>query len=311
MRASRSLPHASQDTNGSIEAYHGFLKIRFLGAYKRLVGRRIDWLIYTLTSSVVSHYWYAQMMKNIGFIRNTNIKGLVENSFEKALSIPNDHVIYDNNHMECVQVQSISKPGVIYKVYGASTDWACCTCRNAELGNICKHQIKVMLLNNNSTRVVKEQCIDLYNSSLPRVCNNVRLISQDIGSDSLNDAKVNEINEKHESSATEIGKIRSKISESFDRILLEIGDNEMLGLEVLNRFKKCEAFIKQTKEESNHAQLGFTVVPDGFSNSLMRSKPFFEKHRSHRQIGSNLEPFQAPQGMKRKSMQEKLDDNAI
>jgi hypothetical protein len=168
-----------------------------------------------------------------------------------------------------------------------------------------------MLLNNNSTRVVKEQCIDLYNSSLPKVCNNVRLISQEIESDSLDYGEGKEINEKQESSGTQIGKIRSKISEGFDRILLEIGDNEMLGLEILNRFNKCEAFIKQTKEESNHAQLGFIVVTDGFNNSLMRSKSFFEKHRSHRQIWSNLELFQAPHGMKRKSMQEKLDDNAI
>ena len=98
-------------------------------------------------------------MKNIGFIRNTHIEGLIQNSFEKALMIPNDHVIYDENQKERIEVRSMSRPGVIYKVYGAFIDWACCTSKNAELGNIYKHQIKVMLLNNNTTTMVCNRAI--------------------------------------------------------------------------------------------------------------------------------------------------------
>jgi hypothetical protein len=146
------------------------------------------------------------MMKNIGFTQNTNIEGFVENSFEKTLKIPNNHVIYDDNHMECVQVCSMSKPGVLYKVYGAFTNWACCTCKNAELGNICKHQVKVMLLHNNSTTIVKEQCIELYNTSLPKVCNNFTNeglpVLGPLENDPLSNVEVKEINEKHEISDT-------------------------------------------------------------------------------------------------------------
>ena len=107
--------------------------------------------MHTLTGSVPIYYWYRQIMKNVGFIKNCTIEEIVENSFEKALKKPDDNVIHDEEHVGFNKVQSMSSPNVYYKVYGSNTQWACCTCKKAEMGDICKHQMKIFLLKNNSS----------------------------------------------------------------------------------------------------------------------------------------------------------------
>ena len=121
VRASRTLPHANQDTNGSIEAYHGFLKKRFLGSFKRLNGRRIDWLIHILTSKVTPYYWYNHKMKNLGFIKNTNVMELIESAYEKAKLIPDENVL-ENSEGNYILVRSMTSHEVLYRVYGANTN---------------------------------------------------------------------------------------------------------------------------------------------------------------------------------------------
>ena len=109
VHASHNLPHANQDTNGSIEAYHSLIKRRYLGAFKRLSGHRIDWLVHTLKGLVANYYWFMQMMKNAGFIKNCTIEELIESSYEKALQIPDEYMIYDEEHTQgFTQVQSMS-----------------------------------------------------------------------------------------------------------------------------------------------------------------------------------------------------------
>ena len=50
-----------------------------------------------------------QMMKNAGFIKNCTIEELIESSYEKALQIPDEYVIYDEEHTQgFTQVQSMS-----------------------------------------------------------------------------------------------------------------------------------------------------------------------------------------------------------
>jgi hypothetical protein len=41
----RQVPHSNQDTQASIESYHGALKCWFSLETKGLRGRRIDWLV--------------------------------------------------------------------------------------------------------------------------------------------------------------------------------------------------------------------------------------------------------------------------
>ena len=43
-------------------------------------------------------------MKNVGFIKNCTIEEKVKNSFEKALKIPDENVIHDEEHVGFIQV---------------------------------------------------------------------------------------------------------------------------------------------------------------------------------------------------------------
>jgi hypothetical protein len=51
------IDHSDSYTNAAIESYHAVLKGMHLKGRKRLVGRRVDWLITTLLDEVDEHYW--------------------------------------------------------------------------------------------------------------------------------------------------------------------------------------------------------------------------------------------------------------
>ena len=73
----RKIPHAGQNTNAAIESYHSILKSILTSTKERLVGRRMDWLIYHLTGDVVTHYWYGVQCKAFGFVRNKRHEGII------------------------------------------------------------------------------------------------------------------------------------------------------------------------------------------------------------------------------------------
>ncbi len=55
-KAMRNVPHAGQDTNNAIEAYHGSLKLRLSLQKRTLKGRRVDWFVYVLTIDAAAYY---------------------------------------------------------------------------------------------------------------------------------------------------------------------------------------------------------------------------------------------------------------
>jgi hypothetical protein len=50
------VEHSGKFTNGAIEAYHRWMKEIDLAGRRRLIGRRIDWLVYTLLHQVHNRY---------------------------------------------------------------------------------------------------------------------------------------------------------------------------------------------------------------------------------------------------------------
>lgn len=51
-----NIPHVGQDTNASIEFYHANIKWILLCSKERLIGHKLDWLIYHLVGYVPTHY---------------------------------------------------------------------------------------------------------------------------------------------------------------------------------------------------------------------------------------------------------------
>jgi len=143
----RQVPHSNQDTQASIESYHGALKHWFSLETKGLRGRRIDWLVWRLTTTVIRHYMHIAEMKKRGFIRNKVVERIVKTSVEKATLIPHTNVthgINDSNETgHAWMVQSLQHPNMTYEVPLPFTKYACCTCEWALRGNLCKHKVAI------------------------------------------------------------------------------------------------------------------------------------------------------------------------
>jgi hypothetical protein len=105
------MPHSNQDTQASIESYHGALKRWFSLETKGLRGRRIDWLMWRLMTIVARYYMHTAEMKKREFIKNTVMERIVKTSIEKATLIPHTNVTHgidDSNetgHARMVQNQ--------------------------------------------------------------------------------------------------------------------------------------------------------------------------------------------------------------
>ena len=84
----RNFPHANQETNNSIEAYHYFLKSKFLSDRSKKCGRRMDWLLYQLLKNVEPYYQFRDILQEGGYLNNYRKEKQFESSIERAKRIP-------------------------------------------------------------------------------------------------------------------------------------------------------------------------------------------------------------------------------
>ena len=143
----RNLPYAGQDTNAAIiiESYHSNLKATLRASKGIVHGRRLDWVIYELTGEILSHYWYQAMRKQHGFVPNLKQEQFVINAVLKAREIPDSCVTLPIANNGPALVTSMNNAN-LYSVYSPECEWGCCDCMWALKGNICKHQIKVLMI---------------------------------------------------------------------------------------------------------------------------------------------------------------------
>ena len=142
----RNLPYAGQDTNAAIESYHSNLKATLRASKGRAHGRRLDWVIYELTEEILSQYWYQAMRKQHGFVPNLKQEQFVINAVLKAREIPDSCVTLPIATDGPALVTSMNNTAKLYSVYSPDCEWGCCDCMWALKGNICKHQIKVLMI---------------------------------------------------------------------------------------------------------------------------------------------------------------------
>ena len=56
VKGCREFPHANQEKNNAVESYHSYLKTAFLSDRRKKCARRMDWLFYTLLTTVETCY---------------------------------------------------------------------------------------------------------------------------------------------------------------------------------------------------------------------------------------------------------------
>lgn len=165
MKVTREFPHASQDTNASIEAYHNVMKKKQALSKKTLRSKRLDWLIWFLTGELAGHYWYLDLLKSKGIIRNEYKDKFINKVVSRALEIHpsdvttvhgGDHVIvFDRSHGNDVS----------YVVTGAGSEWADCNCPKDGQVNLCKHIVRVFqFLSGASNEQLVQICHNYFDS---------------------------------------------------------------------------------------------------------------------------------------------------
>lgn len=139
----RTLPLASQESNGAIEAYHVKLKVKLyddshLGAFQR-----VDWLVHKLTTELHSTYWLDRYADESDSFQNVKEEYITSTSWHRALQIPDAAVTLDDNDHLFAKVLSQRDSTITRVVWNPSSEFSLCDCEWSMQGNLCKHVIKV------------------------------------------------------------------------------------------------------------------------------------------------------------------------
>ena len=86
------------------------------------------------------------MRKQHGFIPNLKQEQFVINAVLKARDIPDSCVTLPIADDGPALITSKTNPSKLYSVYSPDCEWGCCDCMWALKGNICKHQVKVLMI---------------------------------------------------------------------------------------------------------------------------------------------------------------------
>ncbi|KAJ4887389.1 SWIM zinc finger family protein [Raphanus sativus] len=122
----KSLPLASQEACGAIEAYH-----------------RVDWLVHKLTTELHSSYWLDRYSDESDSFQNVKEEYIASTSWHRASEIPDSAVTLDSNDTLVAKVLSQRDTNVARVVWNPGSEFALCDCAWSLQGNLCKHIIKV------------------------------------------------------------------------------------------------------------------------------------------------------------------------
>ncbi|KAL3679156.1 hypothetical protein R1sor_022112 [Riccia sorocarpa] len=144
----RQYQHSNQESQGAIERWHSTLKTYLRCSRRGKAGRKVFWLLQILTDTLETFFWCASELKRQGRLRNNIVGRLVLAAILKAKSIPDSSVLEQSNvdGKEVAWIRSVSDPSRIHEVVGWNSDKGGCTCGWAVQGNVCKHQIKILLM---------------------------------------------------------------------------------------------------------------------------------------------------------------------
>ncbi|GAB4833589.1 hypothetical protein Ancab_031832 [Ancistrocladus abbreviatus] len=142
----KSLPLASQEASGAIEAYHVKLKCKVyddshLGSFQR-----VDWLVHKLTTELHSSYWLDRYSDETDSFQNVKEEYIASTSWHRALQIPDTAVELDEKGYLFAKVQSQKESKILHIVWNPGSEFAFCDCSWCLQGNLCKHVIKVNMM---------------------------------------------------------------------------------------------------------------------------------------------------------------------
>ncbi|KAL8045104.1 hypothetical protein ABFX02_08G090900 [Erythranthe guttata] len=138
----RTLPLASQESSGAIEAYHVKLKMKLYDDSHLGSLQRVDWLVHKLTTELHSSYWLDRYADESDSFLNVKEEYIASTSWHRALQIPEDSVSFNRDPL-FARVVSQKDRCLSRVVWNPGSEFAHCDCEWSLQGNLCKHVIKV------------------------------------------------------------------------------------------------------------------------------------------------------------------------
>lgn len=142
----KTLPLASQEASGAIEAYHVKLKMKLFDDSHLGALQRVDWLVHKLTTELHSSYWLDRYADESDSFQNVKEEYVASTSWHRALQIPDSAVTLDDNDNLFAKVLSQKDGSITRLVWNPGTEFAFCDCAWSMQGNLCKHVIKVNMI---------------------------------------------------------------------------------------------------------------------------------------------------------------------
>ncbi|XP_076912594.1 uncharacterized protein LOC143570961 [Bidens hawaiensis] len=139
----KTLPLASQETSGAIEAYHVKLKLKLFDDSHLGALQRVDWLVHKLTTELHSSYWLDRYADECDSFQTVKEEYINSTSWHRAVQIPDTDVTL-NNHF--AKVVSQRDPTKVHLVWNPGSEFAFCDCEWSLRGNLCKHVVKVNII---------------------------------------------------------------------------------------------------------------------------------------------------------------------
>lgn len=142
----KTLPLASQEASGAIEAYHVKLKVKLYDDSHLGALQRVDWLVHKLTTELHSSYWLDRYADESDSFQNVKEEYIASTSWHRALQIPDSSITLEDNSHLFAKVLSQKDTNLTHLVWNPGSEFAFCNCEWTMQGNLCKHVIKVNMI---------------------------------------------------------------------------------------------------------------------------------------------------------------------
>ncbi|KAA8531075.1 hypothetical protein F0562_005784 [Nyssa sinensis] len=142
----KTLPLASQEASGAIEAYHVKLKVKLYDDSHLGALQRVDWLVHKLTTELHSSYWLDRYADESDSFQNVKEEYIASTSWHRALQIPDSAITLDEKDHLFAKVLSQKDSSLAHLVWNPGSEFAFCDCAWSMQGNLCKHVVKVNMI---------------------------------------------------------------------------------------------------------------------------------------------------------------------
>jgi len=139
--ALRLFPHSDQEGTQALEGTHSGLKGGVIRPAKRVIGRRVDWLCYTLLDDVIPDYERRSILRAAGYVSDHQQARQVSAAVSKARLVGACSVVAHASGTR-VTVLSMSRAGHGHEVLQPATPWSTCSCEAGSRGQLCWHQVR-------------------------------------------------------------------------------------------------------------------------------------------------------------------------